>query len=112
MTTTFVQITDQFEGLHNWPEAPEQVAFLRDPHRHIFKVRIRVSVTHDDRELEFFILRSRAREFYPKTYNIGRQSCEQMANKILNGLKSIYKVRTYEVEVSEDGENSAIAVWP
>jgi len=50
-------ITTSFEGVHCYPSAPEGVVFLRVPHRHIFGVRVEVEVYHDDRELEFILLK-------------------------------------------------------
>ncbi len=71
-----------------------------------------MSVTHTDREVEFFILKRQLKKLMPAAFDLGAQSCEMMAIKILEGLQEIYKVRSYEIEVSEDGENSAIVIWP
>jgi hypothetical protein len=53
----FIEVTWQFEGLHCWPSAPDEVAFLRSPHRHIFHCRARLEVFHQDREVEFILLK-------------------------------------------------------
>jgi hypothetical protein len=80
------------------------VSFLRDFHRHVFKVELVVPVKHGDREVEFFTLQNQLNEFLARNY-AGRQfleSCEQIAEQI--GLK----FQAHEVTVSEDGENDGI----
>ncbi len=114
--SNLICIRFDFEGTHCWPEAPEEVAFLRNPHRHLFKVAVNCDVRHDDRELEFFILKKALKEFVPHLYkgpnnDLGRLSCEQMAESFCNYMRVVHKRKTISVEVSEDGENSAIVMW-
>lgn len=103
-----IVVRTTFEGLHCWPECPyEEVAFLRNPHRHLFHVTVKCSVTHSDRELEFFILK-RDLDLYIKTlnYNLGQSSCEDLCNMIYANLVDNYPTINY-VSVFEDGENGA-----
>lgn len=98
----------QFEGLHYWPSAPSKVSFLRHPHRHLFHVRVEVSVQHSDRDVEFILMRRHVQDLVagfdpmePKQW-----SCEVWAHVIGDALISEgYAVQ--EIEVSEDGENGA-----
>ena len=57
MTSTSVQrkiwVTFSKTGMHRYPEAPEDVSYLRHPHRHKFLFKATVTVEHDDREIEF-----------------------------------------------------------
>lgn len=51
-----VMVKERLVGFHCWPEAPEAVAYLRQPHRHLFTIIVAVNVTHDDRDVEFHML--------------------------------------------------------
>lgn len=113
MIQTEVYCSLQIEGLHCWPEAKilfPEVAYLSDPHRHIFHIKCHSKVNHDDRDVEFIMLKHSVDNFmqnwYDPMYNLfdfGRMSCEDIAQSILDEFDSIYKV-----EVSEDGENGCI----
>ena len=106
-----VFINTEFEGIHNYPEAPEEVAFLRNDHRHMFKVYVEITVTHDDRDLEFILLKRFVNEQL-KERDLDYKSCEMIANEILKSVKEKYgPLREYKVIVSEDGENGAIVDW-
>lgn len=111
---TKIFIQTQFSGVHMWPDAPAEVSYLRNLHRHMFHVTVKVDVFHDDRELEFIMLKHHVEALikgfledpdkWPDT-----TSCEQMAADIAKSLQETYGVtRSYEVTVSEDGENGAI----
>jgi len=100
----FVRVRSQFVGWHKWTDAPDNVAFLRDFHRHVFKVELVVPVRHGDREVEFFTLQKQLDGFLARNY-AGRkflESCEQIAENI--GVN----FQAHEVTVSEDGENDGI----
>lgn len=108
----FVQ--NEFRGLHRWKDAPDVVGFLRHPHRHIFRIKTYVDVTHNDREIEFFMLQAEIDKIiaswstdYPESERVN-WSCEQMAEKVLAELSKIYPGRNMTCEVSEDGECGAI----
>lgn len=132
---TFIEIRTQFEGIHCWDNCPiEQVAFLKNPHRHMFGVRVRVEVYHNDRDLEFICVKRSIDQCltikadmnrYPGTvlpvWDMGRTSCEMVAEMLHEYLKNTYKfdpnpdsikaskeTRLVEIEVNEDGENGAI----
>lgn len=99
-------ITTQFEGFHKWENAPDEVAFLRNFHRHLFKVKVYFKVNLTDRDLEFFIQK---KEINKQIYNYlskrkgTMESCEKMCEFIASTDNRITKV-----EVNEDGENGAI----
>jgi hypothetical protein len=100
-----VYATTRFEGFHRWPDAPDEVAFLRDRHRHVFHVRAEASVSHGDRDVEFILLKravDRTVGAIKYEYDTSTWSCEQWAECLLGRLK------LDRVEVSEDGENGAI----
>lgn len=112
---TSIIVTNQFEGIHRYKDAPSEVAFLRDYHRHIFTIKSKIEVFFEDRELEFIIVKRTINDFLEgkKKDNgywfMDNMSCEQVASEVFKLLKEKYGAeRTVSVEVSEDGENSAI----
>lgn len=113
MKTVFIKVRFQFEGEHCWPEAPDAVKFLRSVHRHMFHVTLIAEVKHDDRELEFIMVKRQLENWvddvkasWPK-----RMSCEQIANSIGLQFMEWYGRRVCSVEVSEDAENGAVISW-
>lgn len=110
-TKTYIKVRTQFEGFHFYPNAGEidpRIKFLESEHRHIFKVEVKISVTHSDRELEFFLVKWALEEFI-KSGSQDHKSCEMIATDILGHLQSEYGYfREYEIVVSEDGESDGI----
>lgn len=109
--TTFIKVRTEFEGYHFYPRAGEidsRIKFLENEHRHMFKIEVKISVTHLDRELEFFLVKWALQDFI-KIGNQNNKSCEMIATDILeNHLLPTYGERFYEVTVSEDGESDGI----
>jgi hypothetical protein len=105
--TQSITVRTQFSALHAWPDAPEEVAFLRTPHRHLFKVAATFSVTHADRQLEFFIVQRKLNKFLAgwEGRDLGPQSCEMMAEALMLYLDAVHPGKCLSVTVSEDGEN-------
>lgn len=113
---TTIQVRTKFEGVHCYPDAPEKVAYLRQPHRHIFGVCVEVEVFHEDRELEFIILKHMVDGWIDGLNakdgcaECGAMSCEHMATMIWSYLKQRVgrsDERFWKVTVDEDGENGA-----
>ena len=92
-----------FEGFHCWPDAPDEVGFLRFRHRHTFHVEVKVGVVHGDRDVEFILLKRDVDGFIKETLkgDTSNWSCERWAAEILERFDAD------EVTVSEDGENGA-----
>ena len=106
--STHVIVRGQFEGFHCYPEAPEQVAYLRNLHRHVFHYEVEMEVFHDDREVEFIILKHQVDEFIKEALWPERRSCEQMAYEIGQYIQTLYGFdRFLSVSVFEDNENGA-----
>jgi hypothetical protein len=106
----YISVRDQYEGFHKYENAPQEVAFLKNLHRHLFKVEATIEVTHNERELEFFmvkdVLKHQIMPFLSHSLDMG--SCETQAQRILEGLINTYGPdRFYGVTVEEDGENGA-----
>lgn len=122
MSTTTITATVRVPGLHHWPTAPEQRAYLRSPHRHLFVARATVYVGHHNRDVEFHdlgddlgaALRGATGtlaygEHSTSLLDFGPQSCEHLATHVAEVLADRYSVA--EVSVSEDDEFTA-TVYP
>lgn len=101
-----IYVAFRLEGTHRWDDAPDEVAFLRNDHRHMFHFKASVGVKHDDRDIEFFMLQRELTKFMKDKTNY--KSCEMMARELGTYIANKYPGRYVEVEVSEDGENGAI----
>jgi hypothetical protein len=116
MAGTVIEAKVAVEAIHAWPDAPDEVPFLRVPHRHVFVIRARKAVQHDDRDIEFIQFGWRVKHLlgqcFPRTgtsmlgypeapLDLGVTSCEQLARMLLDhfGLDSC--------SVHEDDENGA-----
>lgn len=103
--------TIKVPGVHYWPCAPEELPFLKTPHRHLFWIRVSRSVEGLDREIEILSLQNdimkaldQKFEKSPFGYKFYSLSCEQIGVSIIEGLS----ITNGSVEVLEDGENGAI----
>jgi hypothetical protein len=109
--TIFVQF--QKEGIHKYPAAATEpalkdVSFLAYPHRHIFHFRVSLDVFHNDRDVEFILLKRELEGLYGNnTLQMDFKSCEMLAEDLINYIAEKYPGRQIAVEVSEDGENGA-----
>jgi hypothetical protein len=119
----YIKVTTQAEGLHHWPGAPAGEDYLRQPHRHLFTVCVRMQVRHSDREIEINafarwlkdqVLPSLAispRDGEPADF--GTQSCEQLAEQITGQIRTRHgEDRWIECEVLEDGILGGGVRWP
>lgn len=116
----WIKVKTEFRGIHCWPECPyDDVSFLRHPHRHTFKVEVKVEVDHCDRDIEFFRLQHDVDKAINTAFGqdykeiepieLGRKSCEDIAEAIGEVLytQSIYDHGDMVISVSEDGEVAA-----
>lgn len=105
MKTIFVRW--QREGIHKYPDAPDEVAFLRNDHRHTFHFEVEIEVFHDDREIEFIMFK-RDLEKFCDLKSLNNKSCEMICDEIRSYLRKWYSSNRYvRVQVSEDNENGA-----
>jgi hypothetical protein len=106
-----IHVKTTFNGEHHWPEAPDEVSFLREVHSHVFHVEATIPVNHNDRELEYFIVKrviDNLITFAHESYTTLTWSCERWAEYIGHELAKTYG-RDLNVKVSEDGENGSTA---
>ena len=116
----FIKVSFQKEGIHKFPGAKDLkgVEFLQYPHRHIFHFYVTLEVLHDNREVEFILFKRELEGLYTDrmaskvdaegTLQLDYQSCEMMAESLINYIEAVYPDRATQVEVYEDNENGAI----
>lgn len=109
MRKIFITVKNQFDDLHCYPGAPEQVGYLTSLHRHTFMITSTIQVFHEDRELEFYMVKDYIDTLTTKIRNMDMsKSCENIAVFILDNLKQTYgDNRFYRISCSEDGWNEA-----
>lgn len=111
-TRKYIEVQFQFEGTHLWKDAPAEVSFLRFPHRHEFHVKAMIEVHHDDRELEFIMVKRDLIKHVESTPYPIEYSCEQMAEELLEYICATYgSGRRISVRVTEDGENGSVVSY-
>ena len=116
---TLLHVKTQFEGFHCWPDAPDDVAFLRSLHRHLFTVVMVLSLpAGSTRQFEFFQVQRELQMILRQlqTYLCAHEamSCEQIACYVGEcGQHSLFLWRPFlrSITVSEDDENSATVVF-
>lgn len=107
--TFWAVIKTQFEGIHCYPNAPDSVAFLRSPHRHLFHVTVKIEQFHTSRDLEYLQFLQWLREAWTKRIHWKDDaSCEHMALVLGEMIQREFPGRELEVCVQEDGENGAL----
>lgn len=110
----YIKVKFQKEGIHCYPAAKDLagVEFLAYPHRHMFHFTVKLEVFHDDRDIEFILLKRELESlFTDKVMEIDSMSCEMLAENLCQYLLSKYPGRDVEVEVSEDDENSGVVSY-
>lgn len=111
-------VTFQKEGIHKYPAAAtdpklSDVAFLANEHRHIFHFCVKLEVFHQDRDLEFILVKRWLENLYGSgTLELNFKSCEMIADDLYSSIIGKWPGRWVQIEVSEDGENGAIMTYP
>lgn len=97
---------NEIQGFHCWPDARRNVAYLASQHRHIFVIRCRAEVSHNEREIEINTEQDRIEESLKEAFGtpcrFHDMSCESIAEWLLNSLPELNYV-----EVLEDGYGGA-----
>lgn len=109
-----IWVTADFRALHRWEGCHiAEVDYLREWHRHCFKVKVTCPVAHSDRDLEFMMVQKVLREvIHDYEGQHVDMSCEMFAEDIRRHMNTVIGREVVEsVEVSEDGENGAIVSW-
>lgn len=111
MKTKSIWVTFQRIGFHCYPDAPDEVAYLRDKHRHVFHFKVQIQVFEDDREIEFHMFKNELEGLYGERFNAQGKSCEMLADTLVDYLMRKYPGRVASVDVSEDNECGASVLF-
>lgn len=118
MAQQFTTVRVKVAGQHHWPDAPDLVAFLRHPHRHVFTFEVSMW-TGPGREREFFHVQRDLLTFLSLRFGragllteFGERSCEDLALIVLNEFDTPTGLNAAigRVIVWEDDENAGGAV--
>jgi len=104
--TNYIWITTQFEGFHKYPNAPKEVSFLKNEHRHIFTLKIWIEIFHNDRDIEFILFKRFVNSLI-KGNKFDYKSCEMISDDLQKLISNKYPNRKIKIEVGEDGENGS-----
>ena len=124
ITNRYIKVSFQREGIHKFPGADtnpdyatgdwRDVSFLGYPHRHIFYFYVTLGVSHNDRDVEFIQFKRELERLYDEVdsstavLKLDYQSCEMIAESLINYIEEKYPNRAVRVEVYEDNENGGI----
>lgn len=99
----FIWIKHSFEGFHKYEDAPDDVKYLRYHHRHLFKLKVYIEISNNNRDIEFHQFKKFI-QYCIKEENFNLKSCEQMSNDLHLLIVHEYPGREIKIELSEDGE--------
>lgn len=106
-----IWVTFKVRGFHCYPDAPEEVAYLRERHRHQFGFRVWIEVWGDNREIEFHMTQAWLESLYARggALEADGKSCEMLANELYARMvqEERFQRRDIWIEVDEDGECGA-----
>jgi hypothetical protein len=112
-----IWVTFQRKGLHRYPQAAtdeslQDVSYLGNTHRHLFKFNVQIEVFHDDRDLEFHQFLNWLESLYDeKTLELDYKSCEMISDDLAEIIQERYPNRDLIIVVSEDGECGATTIY-
>lgn len=106
-----IWVTFKVRGFHCYPDAPEEVAYLRERHRHQFGFRVWIEVFGDNRDLEFHMTQTWLENLYSEkgVLEADGKSCEMLATELRARMvqEERFQNRDIWIEVDEDGECGA-----
>lgn len=119
--TRWAKITYRFEGFHRYSYAPDNVAYLRNRHRHVFHVTLWIEQFHNERDVEYLGVLHELQKLLTYQDVDDTASCETIAESILDWARGLFPTssvpcaeynggtgRALRCEVLEDGENGAL----
>lgn len=97
---------NEIQGFHRYPDAPVSVGYLSCSHRHIFVIRCKAQVSHNEREIEIITEQDKIekvlKDGFGSPCQFDSMSCESIAQYLLERIFEL----SY-VEVLEDGYGGA-----
>ncbi len=110
------------EGVHCYPAAAtdpklatgswDDVSFLANPHSHYFHFEVTVEVFFNDRDIEFIQFSRWCQRLYEQgALVLNHQSCEMLAESLIQNIVAQYPNRDVKVTVLEDNINGATLAY-
>jgi len=96
-----ISVKTTFSATHNYPDAGN---FLKNEHRHLFFICVKIRVWDNNREIEFLEKKKEIETYITEKYAnrfLMGVSCEDIAEELL------HKFGAFFVSVYEDNENGA-----
>jgi hypothetical protein len=111
-----IWVTFQKVGYHRYPAAGtdpklEDVTYLANTHRHLFKFKVWIDVFNEDREIEFHQFLKFCETHICGNFDMDYKSCEMLSDALAGVIGAVYTGRHLYVEVSEDGECGSYAEY-
>jgi hypothetical protein len=109
-----IWVTFQKAGIHYFPaarteETLQDVSYLGQPHRHLFKFKVSIEVFHNDRDIEFHQFLNWIESLYTdKQLELDNMSCEMLSDELAKSIQNRFPNRKLVIEISEDGECGSI----
>lgn len=89
----YIETYNEIVGFHYYPNAPEFCSYLGNMHRHVFIIRCRFKVSHNNREIEINKQQQDIENYLRNVYNypcmFGAMSCEDIAQSIMNNFNAV-----------------------
>jgi len=108
----FIWVTLEEAGFHSYETAPGEVDFLRNRHRHLFKIKVWLEVFNMERDIEFIIFKNFLDIFKIEVFLKYDGSCEEYCDIFYKEINKKYPNRDVKISISEDGENGAEVEYP
>lgn len=109
---SFIWVSLQKSGIHSYKTAPQEVDYLRNDHRHLFKVEVAIEVFHNERDIEFIMFREFVYQQFAAIIDNYNMSCEGYSDMLFGEIRKQYPNRDIRIKISEDGENGSKVYYP
>jgi len=109
LDVNYIWITTDKVMFHKYPNAPDEVNFLKNLHRHLFKFKVYIQIKDNNRDIEFFMFKRSVKKYINKIYLELKESfsCEMFSDELAKCIRQYYPNRKIMIEISEDGENGS-----
>lgn len=102
----YVITRNEISGTHYWKDAPAEVSYLKNLHRHNFIIVCEFAVQDSDREIEIILKQDDIESYISKKYgkpaDFNGMSCEMIAEDILVNFE-----KCHSCIILEDGYGGA-----
>ncbi len=111
--TNYIWVTAQKEILHKYPNAPREVSFLRNEHRHNIHFKVYIQVHNNDRDVEFILFQRFIKGvLFNLEKDLEHRSMEMISDYLYEKVAEKFPKRKVMISVSEDNENGSLKTYP